>query len=80
MECPSNTSPSSWRKIRYIFDIRHFVECKRSKTDVDLALRYLKKRFSQVTATQIVLEGDLDVMTRENIRVCSAHHFLKEFA
>lgn len=58
----------------------HFVECKRSKTDVDLALRYLKKRFSQVTATQIVLEGDLDVMTRENIRVCSAHHFLKDFA
>jgi len=58
----------------------HFVECKRSKTDPELALRYLKKRFPQVTATQVVLEGDMDVKTKDDIRVCSAHHFLKDFA
>ena len=58
----------------------HFVECKLSETDDSLALRYLKKRFSQVAATQVVLEGDMDVMTKDNIRVCSAHHFLKDFA
>ena len=57
----------------------HFVECKRSKTEAALALRYLKKRFPQVTATQVVLEGDMDVKTREDIRVCAAHHFLKKF-
>jgi hypothetical protein len=57
----------------------HFVESKRSETDAGLALRYLKKRFPQVTATQVILEGDLDFKTRDDIRVCSAHHFLKDF-
>jgi predicted AAA+ superfamily ATPase len=58
----------------------HFVECKHSETDAGLALRYLKKRFPQVTATQVILEGDIDFKTRDNIRVCSAYHFLKDFA
>ena len=57
----------------------HFVECKLSETNAGLALRYLKKRFPQVTATQVVLEGDMDVKTRDDIRVCSAHHFLKDY-
>ena len=57
----------------------HFVECKLSETDAGLALRYLKKRFPQVTATQVVLEGDVDLITRDDIRVCSAHYFLNSF-
>ncbi len=57
----------------------HFVECKRSETNAGLALRYLKKRFPQVTATQVILEGDIDFKTRDDIRVCSAHHFLKNY-
>jgi predicted AAA+ superfamily ATPase len=57
----------------------HFVECKLSETNASLPLRYLKKRFSNVAATQVILEDDMDFVTRDNIRVCSAQHFLKEF-
>ena len=49
-----------------------------SETDPGLALRYLKKRFPQVMATQVVLEGDMDLMTRDDIRVCPAHKFLMD--
>ena len=58
----------------------HFIECKVSEKDPTLSLKYLKKRFPSVEATQIVLEGDTDLMTKEGIRVCSAHRYLREFA
>lgn len=57
----------------------HFVECKLSDKKVALPLRYLKKRFSQVAATQVLFEQDCDFVTREGIRVCSANHFLADF-
>ena len=56
----------------------HFIECKVSEKDPTLSLKYLKKRFPSVEATQIVLEGDTDLMTKEGIRVCSAHRYLRE--
>lgn len=57
----------------------HFIECKKKGREINPALRYLKKRFPEVQATQISLEKDLDVMTKENIRLCPAHTFLKDF-
>jgi hypothetical protein len=57
----------------------HFIECKLSGKSVSLSLKYLKKRFPKVPATQVILEGDVDWVTKEGIRVCSAHHFLKDF-
>ncbi len=56
-----------------------FIECKLAGTDVHPALRYLKERFSLVACTQVVLETDKDIVTKEGIRVCPAHVFLKEF-
>jgi predicted AAA+ superfamily ATPase len=57
----------------------HFIECKRSDRSVSLSLKYLKKRFPKVAATQVVLEGDADFITRDGIHVCTAHQFLSDF-
>ena len=57
----------------------HFIECKLSDEKVALSLKYLKKRFPQVAATQILFKKDCDFITREGIRVCSAHRFLKDY-
>ena len=54
----------------------HFIECKTSDKSPAPSLRYLKKRFPAVKATQIILETDIDLTTKENIRLCSAHGFL----
>jgi uncharacterized protein len=54
------------------------VECKIAEKDPALSLRYLKKRFPAMSATQVLLEKDLDLMTKEGIRICSAHRFLKD--
>ena len=56
----------------------HFIECKTKEKEASSALRYLKIRFPAVTATQLVLEADMDLVTKDGIRVCSAHRFLKE--
>ncbi|MBW1891422.1 MAG: ATP-binding protein [Deltaproteobacteria bacterium] len=56
-----------------------FIECKLSEKSVALPLKYLKKRFPHVTAIQVFFEGNCDYITKEGIRVCSAHRFLKEF-
>lgn len=42
-------------------------------------LNYLKTRFPSVQATQVSLENDMDLITKEDIRICSAHLFLSEF-
>lgn len=54
------------------------VECKIAEKDPTRSLRYFKKRFPAMSATQVVLEKDLDVMTKEGIRICSAYRFLGE--
>ena len=58
----------------------HFVECKKSSKDISRSLRYLKLRFPFVQATQVSLENDMDLITKEDIRLCSAHLFLSDFA
>jgi predicted AAA+ superfamily ATPase len=54
------------------------VECKIAEKEPTLSLRYLKARFPSMLATQVVLERDLDIMTKDEIRICSAHRFLKD--
>jgi predicted AAA+ superfamily ATPase len=56
----------------------HFIESKLSGKHLSPSLRYLKRHFPFVTATQIVLDENMDVVTKEGIRICSAHFFLKD--
>jgi len=56
----------------------HFIECKLSGKSLSPSLRYLKVRFPSVKATQITLEKDVDLTTKEGIRICSAHRFLAD--
>jgi len=39
-------------------------------------LRYLKERFRSVRSTQVVLETEKDIVTKDGIRVYPAHVFL----
>jgi predicted AAA+ superfamily ATPase len=55
-----------------------FVECKASEVDVSASLRYLKNRFPAVKAIQVILDKDLDLINKDGIRICSAHHFFKD--
>ena len=54
-----------------------FIECKSSGKAPSPSLRYLKERFPSVPATQLTLDEDTDLMTKEGIRICSSHLFLK---
>lgn len=54
----------------------HFIECKKSGKNLSRSLRYLKLRFPLVETTQVILEDDMDLVTKEGIRLCSAHLFL----
>ena len=56
----------------------HFIEATLSGKDCSASLRYLKKHFPLVPATQIILDQDVDVATKDGIRICSAHFFLKD--
>ncbi len=57
----------------------HFLECKLAGRKLSTALRYLKKRFPEVPATQLVLrDADIDVQTRDGIRLQAARLFLAE--
>ena len=56
----------------------HFIECKSSGKDASPSLKYLKKRFPAVPATQVTLDPDVDLVTKDEIRICSAHLFLNE--
>jgi uncharacterized protein len=58
----------------------HFLECKTNDKGPSMSLKYLKKRFPEVVAIQILLEGDQDLETKEGIRVYSASQFLKGLA
>jgi predicted AAA+ superfamily ATPase len=57
----------------------HFIECKISGKNLSPALKYLKVRFPATMATQVSLEKDMDMITKEGIRICSANHFLSAF-
>ena len=56
----------------------HFIECKSSGKTQSPSLRYLKLRFPSVPATQVTLDSDVDLITRDGIRICSAHLFLRD--
>ena len=56
----------------------HFIECKKSGKNISRPLNYLKVRFPSVQATQVSLEDDIDLMTKEGIRLCSAHLFFSD--
>ena len=56
----------------------HFIECKKSGKNISRPLNYLKVRFPSVQATQVSLENDIDLITKEGIRLCSAHLFLSD--
>ena len=57
----------------------HFIECKISAKNVNRALKYLKKKFPRVSATQVLLTGEADLVDKDGIRSCPAHLFLNEF-
>lgn len=57
----------------------HFIECKTSEKKLSRSLYYLKVRFPNTQATQVLLEHDIDLMTKEGIRICSANYFLSDF-
>ena len=54
----------------------HFIECKLNDMKPSGALRYLKRHFPQVPATQVVRDSQEDLLTKEGVRVCAAHRFL----
>ncbi|MBM4340433.1 MAG: ATP-binding protein [Deltaproteobacteria bacterium] len=55
-----------------------FIECKSSGKTPSPSLRYLKARFPSVQAIQLVLDEDMDIITKEGIRICSPHLYLKD--
>jgi len=57
----------------------YFIECKKKDQKISRPLYYLKIRFPDVKAVQVVLEKDIDLVSKDGIRVCSAHIFLSEF-
>ncbi len=57
----------------------HFIECKTAAKGASRALKYLKKRFPHVRATQVLLEAEEDLIDRDDIRICPAYLFLNEF-
>jgi len=57
----------------------HFIECKKSGKEISRSLLYLKARFPKVQATQVSLENKMDLITKEDIRLCGAYIFLSDF-
>ena len=57
----------------------HFIECKKSGKTINRALRYLKKKFPEVASTQISLENTADLTSKDGIRSCAAHMFLRDY-
>ena len=53
-----------------------FIEGKLKYKSVSRSLKYLKKRFPEAEAIQVVKNDDLDVVTREGIRVVDATRYL----
>jgi hypothetical protein len=55
-----------------------FVECKLSELKPAPALAYLKRKFPDVAAVQVVATPDVERVVEPGIRVCSADTFLQE--
>jgi AAA domain len=73
-----SAGPGSHRESGRVAALSECVECKIAERDPTVSLKYLKRRFPAMSAVQVVLEKDLDLMTKEGIRICSAHRFLKD--
>lgn len=54
----------------------YFIECKNSDRDTSRSMRYLKKRFPDVKALQLSLEGSREFETKDGIEVMPAGRFL----
>ncbi len=57
-----------------------FVECKLAETAISPALLYLKRKFPQVEALQVLARPRYDRIGAEGIRIVSADRFLAELA
>ncbi len=57
----------------------YFIECKIRDKKISRPLYYLKTRFPDIKAVQVILEKNIDLVSKDDIRVCSAHIFLNEF-
>lgn len=55
-----------------------FIESKLKSKIVNPSLKYLKLRFPEIKTMQIVLEDDIDYITKEDIHICSAHTYLSD--
>ena len=51
--------------------------CEESEQNV--SERYLKRKFPEIPAAQVLLEMDDDLTDRDGIRVCGAERFLSDF-
>lgn len=56
----------------------YFIEGKTSGKAISRSLYYLKIRFPDTQAVQLVLEDDADLISKDNIRIRAAHRFLSE--
>lgn len=54
----------------------YFIECKNSDRDTSRSMRYLKKRFPDVKALQLSLEGNREFETKDGIVVMPTGRFL----
>lgn len=54
------------------------VEAKLSEQQASKDLAYLKGKFPNLECVQVVKEMDKDIRNAHGIRICGAHHFLKE--
>ena len=57
-------------------NLAHFIEAKSSGRAQSPSLRYLKRKFPSAAATQVTLDKEVDLVTKDGIRICSAHLFL----
>ena len=55
-----------------------FIECKYSRQNVDTSIAYLKRKFPEVTATQVCMEPCEDVINKDGIRFCDGLTYLWE--
>jgi len=56
-----------------------FIECKCSSLSIDDGLRYLKKKYPHIPATQLVLDTTENFINKDGIRICNAALFLKDW-
>ena len=56
------------------------IECKLKDEKPSLPLRYFRVRFPEVKTVQVVLGSNVDVTTRDGIRICGAHRFFRDFS